>query len=136
MLAWYRIALSTVVCSVCCLSSALAQEVDWPVYLGGKERNLYSPLDQINLSNVGRLKVAWIYETGNQAEYQANNLILVECSTRPLRRARSLPLTPLPAKRFGSGIRLKNIPAQAALGSEVLFTGRMRAAANVGSLRA
>ena len=50
--------------------------VDWPIYLGGKERNLYSSLQQINRDNVTKLKVAWMYDTGEKAEYQANNLIV------------------------------------------------------------
>ena len=58
------------------LSMAYAQDADWPVYLGSKERNLYSTLEQINRSNVSRLEVAWTYETGDADEYQANNLII------------------------------------------------------------
>ncbi len=46
------------------------------MYLGGKERNLYSSLKQINRDNVAKLEVAWTFETGDQAEYQANNLIV------------------------------------------------------------
>ena len=49
---------------------------DWPVYLGGKERNLFSPLTQINRKNVKSLEVAWTHDTGHQSEYQANNLII------------------------------------------------------------
>ena len=52
------------------------QNADWPVYLGGKGRSLYSPLRQINRDNVSQLEVAWIYETGDKGEYQANNLIV------------------------------------------------------------
>lgn len=52
------------------------KNVDWPTYLGGKERNLYSELDQINRDNLDQLEVAWTYETGEVAEYQANNLIV------------------------------------------------------------
>ena len=40
-------------------SHAAAKSVDWPVYLGGKERNLYSELDQINRDNVADLKGVW-----------------------------------------------------------------------------
>ena len=54
----------------------LAQQTDWDAYLGGKQRNLYSSLDQINRENVSKLKVAWTYETGDRGEYQANNLII------------------------------------------------------------
>ncbi|MEO1834832.1 MAG: PQQ-binding-like beta-propeller repeat protein [Akkermansiaceae bacterium] len=53
-----------------------APSADWPVYLGGKERNLYSPLNQINRDNVKKLEVAWTYNTVHKAEYQANNLIV------------------------------------------------------------
>ncbi|HYE31743.1 MAG TPA: pyrroloquinoline quinone-dependent dehydrogenase [Methylomirabilota bacterium] len=50
--------------------------MDWPVYLGDKARNLYSPLAQINRTNVSQLKVAWAYDTGDKGEFQANNLII------------------------------------------------------------
>ncbi|MCS1409182.1 MAG: Quinate/shikimate dehydrogenase (quinone) [Verrucomicrobia subdivision 3 bacterium] len=56
--------------------AADSENVDWPIYLGGKERSLYSSLDQINRENVTQLEVAWIYETGDRGEYQANNLII------------------------------------------------------------
>ncbi len=52
------------------------QQADWPIYLGGKTRNLYAPFDQIHRDNVSELTVAWTYETGDQGEYQANNLIV------------------------------------------------------------
>lgn len=60
----------------CSLSVAHGQSADWPNYLGGKERHLYSSLDQINRANVAKLEVAWTYDTKNEAEYQANNLIV------------------------------------------------------------
>lgn len=62
-----------------CAVIALAQEPrnrDWPAYLGGKARDLYSPLAQINRDTVSRLEVAWTYDTGSKGEYQANNLII------------------------------------------------------------
>lgn len=68
-----------IVLVILCFSSnslTYGQNVDWSQYLGGKERDLYSSLDQINLHNVGKLEVAWTYDTGNEAEYQANNLIV------------------------------------------------------------
>jgi quinoprotein glucose dehydrogenase len=52
------------------------KDADWPEYLGGKARNLYSPLQQINRDNVSQLEVAWTYETGDKGEYQANNLVV------------------------------------------------------------
>src|SRR5687768_8182836 len=57
-------------------TAASPANVDWPAYLGDKERSHYSPLQQINRSNVAQLKVAWTYDTGDKAEYQANNLII------------------------------------------------------------
>ena len=50
--------------------------VDWPAYLGDKSRGLYSPLQQINRTNVAQLKVAWTYDTRDKGEYQANNLVI------------------------------------------------------------
>jgi len=35
---------------------------DWPVYGGSPEDTRYSPLRQINRTNVGRLKMAWSYD--------------------------------------------------------------------------
>jgi len=36
---------------------------DWPAYGGNKAGNRWSPLDQIRLDNIGRLAVAWTYDT-------------------------------------------------------------------------
>src|SRR5205814_291292 len=41
--------------------AASPSAMDWPIYLGDKGRSLYSPLQQINRSNVAQLKVAWTY---------------------------------------------------------------------------
>jgi quinoprotein glucose dehydrogenase len=56
--------------------AALPPDTDWPSYLGNPARTLYSPLDQIDRTNVSRLTVAWTYDTGEKAEYQANNLVI------------------------------------------------------------
>lgn len=68
--------LALILVACCWQSEAHSQDVDWSNYLGSKDRNLYSSLNQINRVNVSKLKVAWTYETGNEAEYQANNLII------------------------------------------------------------
>ncbi len=57
-------------------SAGDAANVDWPSYLGDKARTHYSSLQQINRTNVARLKVAWTHDTGDRGEYQANNLIV------------------------------------------------------------
>src|SRR5688572_1535679 len=44
-------------------AAASPANIDWPAYLGDKARSLYSPLRQINRSNVAQLKVAWTYDT-------------------------------------------------------------------------
>lgn len=49
---------------------------DWPEYLGGPGRNHYSKLDQINLTNVDQLKVAWEYHTGDSGQVQCNPIIV------------------------------------------------------------
>ncbi len=41
---------------------------DWPVYLGDQTRGQYSPLAQINATNVHRLQPAWEYRAGDAAE--------------------------------------------------------------------
>lgn len=56
--------------------AARAADADWPAYLGDKGRTLYSPLHQIDRTNVAKLKVAWTFDTGDKGEYQANNLIV------------------------------------------------------------
>ena len=49
---------------------------DWAHYLGDYTSNQYSKLDQINKSNVSKLKLAWTYETGDEANFQSNNLVV------------------------------------------------------------
>ena len=41
---------------------------DWPVYLGDQTRGQYSPLAQINATNVHRLRPAWEYRAGDATE--------------------------------------------------------------------
>jgi quinoprotein glucose dehydrogenase len=86
-----------IVLSLCSIKvlGAEPQNANWPVYLGGKGRSLYSPLQQINRENVSQLEVAWIYETGDKGEYQANNLILdgVLYTPSPTRKVIALDAT-------------------------------------------
>ena len=39
-------------------------DADWPVYGGNKAGNRYSPLTQINTQTVGKLDLAWTFDTG------------------------------------------------------------------------
>ncbi|HVH08953.1 MAG TPA: pyrroloquinoline quinone-dependent dehydrogenase, partial [Gemmatimonadales bacterium] len=41
---------------------------DWPYYGGDPGGSRYSPLTEINTSNVGRLQIAWTYHTGDVSD--------------------------------------------------------------------
>lgn len=47
----------------------------WNEYLGGKDRNHYTTLDQINAENLDELKVAWIYNAPDTGQMQMNPII-------------------------------------------------------------
>ncbi|MGM9508170.1 outer membrane protein assembly factor BamB family protein [Larkinella sp. GY13] len=53
-----------------------ASSREWPEYLGGPDRNHYSPLDQINASNVGKLQIAWEYHSKDSGQVQCNAIIV------------------------------------------------------------
>jgi quinoprotein glucose dehydrogenase len=57
-------------------SSAVPQDRDWPVYGGSAASTHYSPLAQINRSNVKDLKVAWSFDTGEKGGLQTNPIIV------------------------------------------------------------
>jgi quinoprotein glucose dehydrogenase len=52
---------------------------EWREYLGGPERNHYSPLTQINAGNINQLQVAWEYHTGDSGQIQCNPIIVMVC---------------------------------------------------------
>lgn len=62
---------------------------EWKEYLGGPERNHFSPLDQINAGNVNKLQIAWQYHTGDSGQIQCNPIIIdgvmygMTATTRP-----------------------------------------------------
>ena len=51
-----------------CNSKKSVPDADWPKYGGNNFGNRYSPLDQINKDNVKDLKVAWVYDTGDNKD--------------------------------------------------------------------
>src|SRR5690242_3101110 len=61
-----RISLRLCASVVICLLAGNAQ--DWPVYGGDPGNSRFSPLKQINRSNVTQLKVAWIYHSGDMSD--------------------------------------------------------------------
>ena len=59
------------------LVSTPAPDVEWPVH-GGTDNIRYSPLTQVNRSNVRRLQVAWTYDSGDAfkgSEMQSNPVV-------------------------------------------------------------
>ncbi len=52
------------------------RNADWAVYLGDKATSHYSRLDQIDRSNVTRLRPVWTYETGEKGEFQSNAIVV------------------------------------------------------------
>jgi quinoprotein glucose dehydrogenase len=61
--------------------AARGADRDWPSQYGDSARSHYSPLDQINTSNVKQLEIAWTYRTGdmradNRSQIQCNPLII------------------------------------------------------------
>lgn len=49
---------------------------EWPVYGGTPESTHYSPLSQIDHSNVAKLKIAWTFDSGETGGLQTNPIIV------------------------------------------------------------
>jgi len=56
--------------------TAKSQAKDWPVYGGQLANDHYSPLTQINRSNVSGLKIAWTFDTREQGGLQTSPLVI------------------------------------------------------------
>ena len=56
---------------------AAGPDREWRVYSGDSAGTKYSPLDQINRSNVSKLQVAWTYHTGDSRRKPATT---IECN--------------------------------------------------------
>ena len=61
--------------------SRLETGSDWPIYLGDKSNSHFSPLDQIDKTNVSQLEVAWEYRThdadsAGRTQIQCNPIII------------------------------------------------------------
>ena len=48
----------------------------WPAHGGGPQGIRYSPLDQINRTNVRQLEVAWTYDSGEEGGLQASPIVV------------------------------------------------------------
>ncbi|MEY2792182.1 MAG: hypothetical protein RJA76_174 [Bacteroidota bacterium] len=51
-------------------------QTDWTEYLGGKDRNHFSRLNQITKENVHQLKIAWTYVCADSGQMQTNPLVV------------------------------------------------------------
>ena len=49
---------------------------DWPVYGGTSQNDHFSPLKQINRSNVQQLEVAWSFDTGETGGLQTSPIVV------------------------------------------------------------
>jgi quinoprotein glucose dehydrogenase len=47
---------------------------DWPAYGGNKAGNRYSPLDEINQTNIGRLAVAWTFDAAADSNTRGHEI--------------------------------------------------------------
>ncbi len=74
-----HIALILAVLSLTCAGLRAANTSQpWPAYGGGPADTRYSPLKQINTTNVARLKVAWTYDTQDGTGDTQNQPIMVD----------------------------------------------------------
>lgn len=58
-------------------TTTIVKELNWPAYGGAESGDHYSPLTQINQSNVAHLRVAWTFDTGERnAGFESSPLIV------------------------------------------------------------
>jgi quinoprotein glucose dehydrogenase len=53
-----------------------SEQAQWSEYLGGPDRNHYSSLSQINVSNVRQIEKVWEYKSGDSGQVQCNPIIV------------------------------------------------------------
>src|SRR5579859_4283141 len=56
--------------------STSSEQMDWPAYGGGPLNDHYSPLSQINRSNVQDLQVAWSFDTEEEGGLQTSPIVV------------------------------------------------------------
>src|SRR5438477_8124406 len=86
-----------------------AQRSDWPVYGGSDDHTHYTKLSQIGPSNVGRLEVAWTYETHDEfsgSEMQTNPIVVDACSMARHPSCASSHSMPRRARSSGASTRI------------------------------
>jgi len=83
------------------------KNVDWPAYGGNSAGTRYSPMTQINLQNVGKLKLAWTYDTGENKDSTQRGMDM-QCQ----------PIV-INGIMYGTTPRLKLFAIEAATGREI-----------------
>jgi quinoprotein glucose dehydrogenase len=68
--------LAIALCVAVAASENKAAKRDWPVYGGTADNNHFSPLAQINRKNVKKLKVAWMFDTGESGGLQTSPIVV------------------------------------------------------------
>ncbi|MCW3093039.1 MAG: PQQ-dependent enzyme [Ferruginibacter sp.] len=59
-----------------CSSSDKNNHATWTEYLGGSDRNHYSTLSQVDTNNVGRLQIAWTYDSPDSGQMQMSPIMV------------------------------------------------------------
>ena len=66
------VAIGTILGGLSAIPSAQAADADWPHYGGDLGSSKYSPLDQINATNVDQLQIAWQWDSVDNATVENN----------------------------------------------------------------
>lgn len=76
LLLFFALGLFSMNATLSAQNPASVVQKDWPVYGGTQDNNHYSPLDQINRTNVKQLKLAWSFDTQEPGGLQSSPLIV------------------------------------------------------------
>ncbi|HET6898805.1 MAG TPA: pyrroloquinoline quinone-dependent dehydrogenase [Vicinamibacteria bacterium] len=113
------------------MSPSPASSRGWPALGGGPQGIRYSPLDQINRTNVGQLEVAWTFDSGEEGGLQAAPIVVngVVYTTTPKHHVVALDAaTGTLIWKFDSGIPLsganRGVTYWEGGGDRRLFTGQ------------
>jgi quinoprotein glucose dehydrogenase len=72
----FRFLWAAALAAAACAGYGQQRNGNWPDYLGGADSSHYSPLKQIDRSNVAKLQVAWSYPTSDDVLYALNPIIV------------------------------------------------------------
>ena len=58
------------------LANASSEPQQWMMYSGAYDGSRFSPLDQINRTNVQRLSLQWVFQTGVRGRHETTPLVI------------------------------------------------------------